>query len=82
MITYFIIEIQKLPSGFAHIVHVAQDEDPTQARFKAESTYYTVLAAAALSSLERHAASLLESSGRCVMYQSYYHEPVAGGETA
>lgn len=75
MTQFYIIEIQKNANGeFAHIVHWAYDADPTKARLKAESTYHTVLAAAAISELAQHSATLLASDGRSVMSQCYTHD--------
>lgn len=46
MTQFYILEIQQNAQGeFSHLVHWAFDQDPTQARLKAESTYHTVLAA-------------------------------------
>lgn len=84
---FYIIEIQrywnvdentgiKTPGGFGHIVHFAYDEDPTKARLKAESKYHEVLAAAAVSELPQHSATLLTSDGRAVMNQVYRHDAV------
>ena len=84
---FYIIEIQrywnvdentgiKTPGEFGHIVHFAYDEDPTKARLKAESKYHEVLAAAAISELPQHSATLLTSDGRAVMNQVYRHEAV------
>lgn len=74
MMQYYIIEIQQNAAGeFGHIVHWAYDADPTKARLKAESKYHEVLAAAAISELPQHSASLLTSDGRCIMNQCYRH---------
>ena len=74
MMQYYIIEIQQNATGeFGHIVHWAYDADPTKARLKAESKYHEVLAAAAISELPQHSASLLTSDGRCIMNQCYRH---------
>ena len=71
---FYIIEIQKhLDGEYGHLVHWAYDEDPTTARLKAESKYHTVLAAAAISELPMHSATLLASDGRCIMNQCYVH---------
>lgn len=78
---FYIIEIQKYANGeFGHIVHFAYDEDPTKARLKAESKYHEVLAAAAVSELPQHSATLLTSDGRAVMNQVYRHEVTAPEE--
>lgn len=77
MTQYYVIEIQKYLSGeFGHIVHYAYDEDANKARLKAESKYHEVLAAAAVSELPQHSATLLTSDGRAVMSQCYRHEVV------
>ena len=71
---YYIIEIQQYVSGeYGHIVHFAYDEDAAKARLKAESKYHEVLAAAAISELQSHAATLLTADGRVVMNQCYKH---------
>lgn len=66
----------KTPGEFGHIVHFAYDADPTKARLKAESKYHEVLAAAAISELPQHSATLLTSDGRAVMNQVYRHDAV------
>lgn len=72
---FYIIEIQQYNNGeFGHIVHFAYDENATKARLKAEAKYHQVLAAAAISELPQHSASLLTSDGRCIMNQCYRHE--------
>lgn len=77
MYQYYIIEIQKHANGeYGHIIHWAYDADADRARMKAESKYHEVLAAAAVSELPQHAASLLASDGTCLMHQCYMHAPV------
>ena len=74
---FYIIEIQQYTNGeFGHIVHFAFDENATKARLKAEAKYHEVLAAAAVSELPQHSATLLTSDGRAVMNQCYRHEIV------
>lgn len=74
MTQYYIIELQKyLDGSFGDIKHVAWDEDPTKARLKAESKFYEVLAAAAVSELPVHAAIMFTSEGVPVMNQRYVH---------
>lgn len=74
---YYIFEIQKYDNGeYGHIVHFAYDDDPEWARLKAEAKYHEVLAAAAVSKLPQHSATLLLSDGRMIMSQCYEH-PVA-----
>ena len=79
---FYIIEIQQYANGeFGHIVHYAFDENPEKARMKAESKYHEVLAAAAISELPQHSATLLTCDGRAVMYQCYKHTVVTPEET-
>ena len=71
---YYIIEIQQYANGeYGHIVHFAYDADASKARMKAESKYHEVLAAAAISELQSHSATLLTADGRVVMNQCYKH---------
>ena len=80
---FYIIEIQQYVNGeFGHIVHFAYDADSEKARLKAESKYYEVLAAAAISELPQHAAILITAEGHPLMHQCYYHAPanVTGNE--
>ena len=75
---YYIIEIQQYNSGdYGHTVHFAYDEDAATARLKAESKYHEVLAAAAISNLQSHSATLLTADGRAIMNQCYKHTVVA-----
>jgi len=75
MTQFYIFEVQAYANGeFGHIVHFAYDEDATKARLKAESKYHEVLAAAAVSELPQHSATLLTSDGRAIMDQCYRHE--------
>lgn len=79
---FYIMELQQYASGeYGNLVHYAWDEDPTKARLKAESKYHEVLAAAAISELPQHSATLLTSDGRCVMNQCYRHEIATPDET-
>ena len=72
---YYILEIQKYLNGeFGHIVHFAYDANATKARLKAEAKYHEVLAAAAVSELPQHSATLITSDGRVIMNQCYIHE--------
>lgn len=74
MTQIYIVEIQQYANGeFGHIVHYVWDEDPMQARLKAESKYHQVLAAAAISELPTHSAIMFDTKGRPIMYQSYNH---------
>ena len=77
MTQFYIFEIQQYDNGeFGHIVHFAFDANPTKARLKAEAKYHEVLAAAAVSELPQHSATLLTSDGRAIMNQCYRHEIV------
>jgi len=66
---FYVIEIQKNAQGqYAHLVTT----DETQSG--AESKYYTVLAAAAISNLPLHTAALLRDDGIALMSKSYRRE--------
>lgn len=75
---FYIMEIQQYQDGsYGDIKHFAYDEDPDVARLKAESKYYEVLAAAAISNLPMHSAILFSAEGFPVMNQCYKHNVVA-----
>lgn len=75
MYQYYIMEIQQYQDGsYGDIKHFAYDEDQNKARLKAESKYYEVLSAAAISELSSHAAILFSSEGFPIMYQCYKHD--------
>lgn len=65
---YVVIEIQTMDGG-----QVACLATPYDSQMQAESSYHTVLAAAALSNLPRHAAVLMTSDGSVQMSQYYEH---------
>ena len=72
---YYILEIQKYANGeFGHIVHFAYDENEVKARLKAESKFHSTLAAAAISQLPQHSATLITSDGVCLMNKCYVHQ--------
>ena len=74
MTQYYVIELQKYIDGsYGDIKHVVWDEDPTKARLKAESKFYEVLSAAAVSELPVHAAIMFTSEGVPIMNQRYVH---------
>ena len=79
MITqFYILEIQQYSDDeYGHLVHFASDTNPETARLKAESKYHEVLAAAAISALPSHAATLVASDGFPILHQCYTHEVVA-----
>ena len=71
---FYIIELQQYQNGeYGNLTNYAYDIDPAKARLKAESKYHEVLAAAAISELPQHSATLLTSDGRCIMNQCYRH---------
>lgn len=72
---FYIMEIQQYADGsYGDIKHFAYDEDADKARLKAESKYYEVLAAAAVSNLRSHAAILFSSDGTPIMNKCYKHD--------
>lgn len=50
-------------------------------RGQAEQKYHTILAAAAVSDLPKHAAVILANDGHSLMYQCYRHDSVEPEET-
>ena len=71
---FYIMEIQQYQDGtFGDIKHFAFDESPDKARLKAESKFYEVLSAAAVSELPSHAVIMFSSDGFPVMHQCYKH---------
>lgn len=68
---YIVIEIQTNASGeVATIVNTY----PSQAQ--ADSKYYSILSAAALSTVPVHSAVILTNEGRMVRFESYTHGEV------
>lgn len=65
---YVVLEIQTMADG-----QVACLATPYDGQMQAESSYHSVLAAAALSNLPRHAAVLMTSDGSVQMSQYYEH---------
>ena len=65
--TYIVVELQTNGGTTANIVttHATREE--------AESKYHTVLAAAAVSSVEIHSATILAPDGFQLMSQAYHH---------
>lgn len=77
MTQFYIVEIQQYANGeFGHLVHYAYDENPQKAQLKAESKYYEVLAAAAVSNTASHSAILFSTEGFPLMHQCYKHSIV------
>ena len=78
---YYIMEIQQYKDGtYGDIKHFAYDEDPEKARLKAESKFYEVLSAAAVSDLPTHSAIMFSAEGYPVMNQCYKHDESGGAE--
>lgn len=74
MTQYYIMELQQYTDGsYGDIKHIAYDEDAGKARLKAESKFYEVLSAAAISEIPVHAAIMFTSEGMPIMNQRYIH---------
>ena len=65
---YLVIELQKTGNQLAHIVTTFSDKN------EAESKYYNVLAAAAVSSVQKHAAVIITEDGMKIKSEVYEHE--------
>lgn len=77
MTQFYVVEIQGYANGeFGHIVHWAFDEDPNRAREKADSKFYEVLSACAISDLPVHSAILFSTEGFPIDHKCYKHEAV------
>lgn len=72
MTQFYIIEIKK-GTEYEHNVYWAYDANQRKARLKAEGKYHEVLAAAAISDYETHAAILFSAEGEPLMHECYYH---------
>lgn len=66
--TYIIIEMQT-NNGVTAVVPPVSYANENQA----EAAYHTALAAAAVSSVQEHAVSMLKDSGELVKKECYYH---------
>ena len=64
---YILIELQTTNGQTANIVTAYED------KLQAESAYHSVLASAAVSQVETHAASLLDERGNLLMREFYRH---------
>lgn len=74
MYQYYVMEIQKYANGeYGHLVHFVHDKNADKARMKAEAKYHEVLAAAAVSEVPSHSASLIAVDGTCLMHKCYTH---------
>ena len=59
---FYIVEIMQYANGeFGHLVHYEWDEDPDVALRKAESKYYSILSAAAVSQTMTHSVILFST---------------------
>ena len=78
MYQFYVVEIQKYANGtFGHIVHWASDDNADKARNKADSKFYEVLSACAISNLPQHSAILFSADGFPIDHKCYVHEVVA-----
>lgn len=66
---YIVVEIQKSSAGT-----IATIVNSFATRNEAESSYHTILAAAAISSVPVHSAVIMTEEGQTLMFQSYTHE--------
>lgn len=64
---YFVIELQTNGGQTANIVSAYETREA------AESKYHTILAAAAISSVEKHAAVIITEEGFEIVHQCYVH---------
>lgn len=69
---YIVVELQKNEQGVVSNIVTAYD-----ALAEAESKYYTILAAAAISTVPVHSAIIVSEEGFPVKHQCYKHEPYA-----
>ena len=69
---YIIIEIQKAQDGTVSTLVTTKDT-----RNEADSTFHSILAAAAISKLSSHAAVLMTEDGNPLRNESYHHETEA-----
>jgi len=65
---YTVIEQQTSTAGQTSVLTQSRSTEQ-----EAESVYHTVLAAAAISSVPVHAASLLNEQGVCLKRECYFH---------
>ena len=64
---YIVIELQKSGNELSNIVTTFDNLN------EADNKYHTILAAAAISNVERHAASMLSDEGYCIKAEYYDH---------
>ena len=70
---YVVVEIQTFDNGTIGSLVTPKDD-----YYQAESTYHTVLAAAALSELPVHTAVLLDNEGNVIHSQAFVKEETNG----
>lgn len=66
---YIVIELQKAASGGVANIVTAHDT-----RNDAESKFYSIMAAAAVSTVPKHSAAIIDEDGCVVMNGCYEHE--------
>ena len=64
---YFVIELQTSNGQTGNLVFAYDN------RADAEAKYYTILAAAAVSSIQKHAAVMVTEEGFPLLHQCYIH---------
>ena len=71
---FIVIEIQKNGTTVNTIVDTYTELN------EAKSKYHTILSYAAVSEVEKHAASILDDTGRCIFHEFYIHSSQGQGE--
>lgn len=64
---YIVMEIQKQGETVSTLV------DSYANLNEAKSKHHTILAAASVSAVEQHAASLMDDTGRCIYHEAFQH---------
>lgn len=67
--SYLVIEIQKTGDSVANIVNQRDDYQ------HAKSTFYQILASAAISEIHVHSAIILSDEGEFIQKETFYHLP-------
>lgn len=67
---YIVIELQTTDGATANIVQTKETKD------QAMSTYHSILASAAVSSVEFHTAVVMDVTGRLIARECYEHHQV------
>ena len=71
---YVVIELQTRNGSTAFLATAFSDSQ------QAYQQYHTILAAAAVSEVEVHAASILTEKGNLIAYECFSHEPEVTGD--